>query len=128
MSELRIALYVYKDSKVDFEPVGPIELYGMADDYSAKYIATIDAPKTLELQPGVYGFFYADKHGVTAPGGTVTVVEDVERKKPWPLPPPPPPPPFAIRRDWPDHQAKFMVPLGAELVDQPADDDRPRAG
>ena len=42
-------------------------------------------------------------------------MQEIGRKKPWPLPPPPPPPPFLARRDWVEHAEKFMVPLGGEL-------------
>ncbi|HVV84477.1 MAG TPA: hypothetical protein VHE35_15520 [Kofleriaceae bacterium] len=113
MSEMRAALYVYDLSKVTITPNGSIDFMQMADDYSAQFVMPISTTTTLTLKPGVYGFVYMDKHGISAPS-TVTVVTDVEKKKLWPEPPPPPPPPYIARRDWPEHAKIFMTPLGVD--------------
>lgn len=111
MSEQRVALYVYGKSEVTIAPGGAIDIYQMGDDYSTKLLTTIDAPTVLPLTPGVYGFAYRDKHGIE-PSPEVTLVVDLQRKKPWPVPPPPPPPPYLARRDWNEHTVLFMSPLG----------------
>lgn len=119
MTDMRAALYVYSTDSITFTSNDAMDFYEMGDDYSAKFLETITTPQTRSIDPGVYGLFYADKHGVEVPS-TVTLVDEVQRKKPWPVPPPPPPPPFVGRRDWDDHTTLFMVPLGGDL-----DDDAP---
>ena len=116
MSEMRVALYVDKSTKVTIAPVGPIDLYQMDAKYGATFMAAIASEQSIALEPGVYGFAYLDRHGIDA-GPEVRLVVDSQRKQPWPSPPPPPPPPFLGRRDWGDHLKVFLAPLGFEAAD-----------
>lgn len=113
----RAALYVYDTAKVSIAPQGTIELHQMADDYSARAVAKVGRETTLDLKPGVYGFWYEDEHGLKA-DRNVTVVLDtaLERKQPWPAPPPPPPQGFTARRDWDEHRSIFLVSLGSDIL------------
>src|SRR3954469_16308047 len=106
MSEMRVALYVYDTAEVTIAPNGKIDLYQMGSDYSGKLTQTIGEPTLVKLPAGVYGFVFIDKHGITS-GPEVTLVVDLQRKKPWPAPPPPPPPPYLARRDWVEHTQIF---------------------
>ncbi len=113
MSEMRAALYVYKPTEVIMRPKGRIDIYRMRTDYTAELLTVVSEEQKVALDEGVYGFPYDEDHGLEA-GPEVTVVTDVQRKKPWPSPPPPPPP-YVMRRDWKEHVAVFMAPLGDEL-------------
>ena len=109
----RIAIYVYAKAEVTIAPVlAAVDFMRMADDYGAKFEATVDpsAPATVALYPGVYGYVYegAD-HGLTAPP-EVVVVTAPHKINPWPKPPPPPPPPFVAARDDEDHCDVFLGP------------------
>lgn len=115
MSDMRVAMYVYEKSQVTIDPNGMVDFYRMGDDYSAEFLQAISEPTTLDLTPGVYGYAYRDKHGLSYdPSSRVDLVLDYQKKKPWPQPPPPPPPSFIGRRDWGEHTALFMSPLAFE--------------
>ncbi len=118
MSEMRVALYVYAKSEVALTPGGAVDLHRMDADYTATFVGAHHDPTVLELDPGVYGFTYKDQHGLTVgPDVTLVTQDTAGRKVPWPKPPPPPPAVFDRRRDWPEHTAIFMTPLGVDLPD-----------
>jgi hypothetical protein len=89
------ALYVYETARVRVEPRHELQLFrlGFVDGQFETQEHARFGSETLELAPGVYGWFDDDPVALEITGKVVVMTALRSGKDPWPPPPPPPPTP-----------------------------------
>lgn len=88
-----VAIYVYGTNvRIKVKPETPCRLHRLrfVDGGFATEQGDELTEQTLELSPGVYGWFCADPVSVAIDGHAIMVTMRKAGKDPWPPPPPPP--------------------------------------